>query len=327
MMKTIADIAKLAGVAKSTVSRYLNGGSVSEATKLQIERVIQEHNYIPNTFARSLKAKKAHIIGTIVPRLDSFATSQMLMVIDQELRDAGFQTLISNTSQDMKREIEAIYEFARQKVAGVILIAVQITDEHVRAAEETGLPILLVGQSHPHFACVIHDDYGAGQVMGEYIISMGHRRIIYLGVTEQDVAVGKRRKEGFASAIQPYDCEVSYVETTFSMTDAMNTAFKLLEEQRPSVIVCATDNIALGVMKAAFLHNIDIPSELSVTGFGGYDVTEIIHPTLTTVKYGYKETGRQAAQNIIKLVREELLEPVTTMNFELMKRESVDNKA
>ena len=98
MIKTISDIAKLSGVAKSTVSRYLNGGSVSEATKKKIEHVIKETGYIPNTFARSLKAKKPNIIGTIVPRLDSYATSQTLIGIDEQLRKLNYQMLISNTS-------------------------------------------------------------------------------------------------------------------------------------------------------------------------------------------------------------------------------------
>lgn len=326
MIKTISDIALMAGVAKSTVSRYLNGGSVSKATKQKIEQVIKEYHYVPNTFAQSLKARKTNIIGTVVPRLDSFATSQTLMGIDEELREANFQMLISNTSQDMKREIEAIYAFARQKVSGIILLAAQVSEAHLKAVREINIPVLLVGQQHPSLHSLIHDDFEAGYTMGRHILDQGHRQIAYLGVTEADIAVGIRRKEGFKKSLADTPCEVRYFQTGFKMTDAMAAATQLLEEYTPSIIVCATDNIALGVMKAAYLKNIDIPSELSVTGFGGYDVTEIIHPTLTTIRYFYKDAGKLAAHNIIKLVREELIEMVTMMGFELLERGSVDKR-
>ncbi|WP_110932811.1 LacI family DNA-binding transcriptional regulator [Paenibacillus bouchesdurhonensis] len=326
MIKTISDIAAIAGVAKSTVSRYLNGGSVSQATRQRIEKVIKEHQYVPNTFAQSLKARKTNFIGTVVPRLDSFASSQTLMGIDEQLREANFQMLISNTSQDMKREIEAIYDFARQKVSGIILLAAQVHEDHLKAADEINIPILLLGQENAHLHSLIHDDYHAGYEMGMHILEMGHRNIAYLGVTEQDIAVGIRRKEGFKKSLEGTDCSISYYETGFKMTDAMETATQLLEDISPSIIVCATDNIALGVMKAAYLKQIVIPEELSVTGFGGYDVTEIIHPTLTTIRFFYKEAGKLAANNIIKLVREEHIDPVTIMDFELLKRESVDKR-
>lgn len=326
MNKTIADIAELAGVAKSTVSRFLNGGSVSKATRQKIELVIKEYHYVPNTFAQSLKARKTNIIGTVVPRLDSFATSQTLMGIDDELRSANFQMLISNTSQDMKREIEAIYDFARQKVSGIILLAAKISDAHLKAAEDTKIPILLVGQQHPSLYSLIHDDYNAGLTMGRHVYEQGHRQIAYLGVTEEDIAVGVQRKTGFMKSLENTPCHVRYYETSFKMMDAVNAADRILDEFSPSIIVCATDNIALGVMKAAYLRNIAIPSALSITGFGGYDVTEIIHPTLTTIRFFYKETGKVAAHHMIRLVRDEHIDKITKMNYELLERGSVDKR-
>ena len=136
-MNTIEDIARLAGVAKSTVSRYLNGGSISESTKKKIERIINETGYAPNSFAQSLKAKKPNIIGTIVPRLDSFATSQILMGIDEQLMEQNYQMLISNTSQVVEREVESVYSLSNQKVAGILLLSTEITNAHLKAFSET----------------------------------------------------------------------------------------------------------------------------------------------------------------------------------------------
>ncbi|MBP9594842.1 MAG: LacI family DNA-binding transcriptional regulator, partial [Trichococcus sp.] len=85
-MVTINDIAKMAGVAKSTVSRYLNGGAVSGKTKAKLDAIVAEHDYKPNKFAQSLKAKRTHMVGTIIPRLNSFATNEALRGLESSLR-------------------------------------------------------------------------------------------------------------------------------------------------------------------------------------------------------------------------------------------------
>ncbi|QLG41000.1 MULTISPECIES: LacI family DNA-binding transcriptional regulator [unclassified Paenibacillus] len=325
MNKTISDIAQMAGVAKSTVSRFLNGGSVSDDTRQKIERIIKQYNYVPNTFAQSLKAKRTSIIGTVVPRLDSFATSQTLIGIDEELRNNQYQMLIANTSQDMQREIDAIYDFARQKVSGIILLAAEVTDAHLKAVEDIGIPVLLVGQQHEHLHSLVHNDDQAGYEMGKHVVEKGHRKIVYIGVTERDQAVGIHRKQGFKRAIDECGgCDVTYYETSFKMSEAIITAEAILKESKPTIIVGATDNIALGVMKIAFSNKIQIPQDLSVTGFGGYEITEMIHPTLTTVKYHYFEAGQVAAQHIIRLVQGEPVEQCTILDVEIIPRESVD---
>lgn len=327
MKKTIADIAKIAGVSKSTVSRYLNGGSVSDATRRKIEHVIKETGYIPNSFAQSLKAKKTSMIGAIVPRLDSFSASQTVTGMDEELRDSGYQLLIINTSQNLSREIEALYDLARQKISGIVLFATQITEAHLKAVKEIGIPVIFLGQQHQDVHSIIYNDYAAGYDMGRYILAQGHRNIAYLGVTEKDVAVGVQRKRGFQAALKEQaGAKAGFYESGFKMSAAVKAASDILDncDPHPSAIVCATDNIALGVMKAAHMRGIRIPEDISVTGFGGYDVTEVIHPGLTTVKYGYESAGRLAARHIIKLVQDEPLDALTTLNYEFIERESVD---
>ena len=326
-MKTIADIAQLAGVAKSTVSRYLNGGSISDATKRKIERIINETGYIPNSFAQSLKAKKPNIIGTIVPRLDSVASSQILMGIDEQLRQQNYQMIIANTSQDLVREIESIYSLYNQKVAGIILIATQITDAHLKAFSEIQLPVILVGQQHDEVYSLIHNDYAAAFDLGKYVLDKGHRKIAYLGVTEKDIAVGVKRKEGFMEAMAENEgCEVEYYETSFKMEEAIEITSHIIDTFNPSILVGATDNIALGALKAAQLKGINVPSGLSIAGFGGYDVTGIIQPSLTTVKFYYEETGKTAANSLVTLLNGGQIPRLILSDYQIIKKESVDNK-
>lgn len=326
-MKTIEDIARLAGVAKSTVSRYLNGGSISAATKRKIERIIKETGYMPNSFAQSLKAKKPNIVGTIVPRLDSYAASQILMGIDEQLRGQNYQMLISNTNQVLEREIESVYSLYNQKVAGIILLATEITKDHLEAFSEVELPVVLIGQQHEEVYSFIHNDESAAFHLGKYVLENGHRKIAYLGVTEKDIAVGVKRKEGFKRAIaEKEDCEVNYYETSFKIEDAIEIASSIIDSFNPSIIVCATDNIALGVLKAAHLKGIHVPSGLSITGFGGYKMTEIIHPGLTTIKFHYEDTGRLAADGLLTLLKGEQIPLLNLSEYQLIQRESVDIK-
>ena len=326
MSSTISDIAKIAGVAKSTVSRYLNGGSVGEKTKKKIEQAIKEAKYTPNPFAQSLKAKKTNIIGTIVPRLDSYASSQTLIGIDEQLKRMIYQMLISNTSQSLEREIESIYSFANQKMAGIILLATEITEQHIEAFEAVKVPVLLIGQEHPEIHSLIHDDFHARYAMGGYVIDRGYRNIAYLGVTERDIAVGVKRKQGFKKAMEEVqqDCHVHYYETEFNIPAAQAKAREIIHDHQPAIFVCATDNIALGVLKAAYTDGLAIPKDLAVTGFGGYEVTEIIHPSLTTAKFFYQEAGETAAKHIVELVNERPVEKLTISKFKIIERESVD---
>jgi len=321
---TISDIAKMAGVAKSTVSRYLNGGYVSETTKLKLDKIIADTKYEPNSFAQSLKAKKTNLIGAIIPRFDSYATSRMLIGIDESLKELGYQILVANTSQKLEREIENIYSLANQKAAGIILLAKQITKEHIEAAKAVDLPILIAGQEDEEFHSLVYGDAQSGYDIGKYVAKCGHTNICYVGVTEEDVAVGVKRKEGFRKAIEEEGIEnVSYYESSFSIEGAYTVATSIIKENPATVYVCATDNIALGTMKAIHHHGLKIPEDISVTGFGDYDVADIIDPSLTTIHYPYKTAGGTAANKIVRMIQGEDVERLTTIPCYLVERKSV----
>lgn len=325
MKMTISDIAKLAGVSKSTVSRYLNNGYVSVDAKSKIEKIIQETGYEPNKFAQNLKSKTSNFIGVIIPRLDSYAVSKTLIGIDEKLKENNYQMIISNTSQSIDREIESLYSFKKQKVAGIILLSTEITEKHQKAIDDIRIPIIIMGQEHYKYNCVVHDDFNAAYELAKYTISMGHKNIAYLGVTEKDISVGIKRKAGFVKAIKEANIlNVSYYTTDFAIEDAVAVANTIIEKQRPSLIFCATDNIALGTMKSIFLNELRVPTDISVVGFGGYKVSEIIHPSLTTVKFDYHGAGNTAGGNIIKIIQGENINKLVTSNYEIIKRQTVD---
>lgn len=313
-MATIQDIAKKAGVTKSTVSRYLNGGSISVETAQKIEKVIKEENYTPSPFARSLKAKFSSMIGVIVPRVDSSATALTLMGIDEVVEELNYEFIMNNSRQDSKREIKAIETFARNKVAGIILIATEITSNHIKAIKKCPVPVVIVGQEHHEIHSVIHDDYQAGFELVENLAEIGYHEITYVGVSKQDHAVGVVRKDGVFSGAKVHKFDkIEQLEGDFSTQKALQIGMDLFKDETHSLVIAATDNIAVALMKAAQQCGRKIPEEVAIAGFGGYEIGQFMNPTLTTVEYQFKEAGKVSMKVLEKLIRNIPCEMKTTI--------------
>lgn len=320
----ISDIAKMARVSKSTVSRYLNGGSVSTKTRNKIDEIVKETGYSPNQFAQSLKAKKTFMIGAIIPRLDSYAINQTLEGAEKYLRKIKYQTLIVNTNQDKNLEVEALYTLDRNKVDGIMLLATEITKEHIKAIQEIKAPVILVGQSCENIPSVIQNDFSAGRKIGEVFGRKYFNKVAYLGVEEYDQSVGIERKSGVLKGLSTYHIKPDIYYTDFDLRHAEKAARNIVSKY--DAIICGTDNIALGVLKAAHHQQIEVPSQLSISGFGGYDTTSIVSPTITTIAFPYKKTGEIAGQNLIKLINEEKIEILQVMDFQFIENNSIDIK-
>lgn len=322
-MVTINDIAKKAGVAKSTVSRYLNNGSVSVDTRKKIEQIIKETGYTPNNFARSLKAQKTNMIGVMIPRLNSASTNDVLEGIDEMTRKLGYQLIITNSDQNSEREYENMQTLARQKVEGVIMFAREVTPKHTDTVKSTQTPFLFIGQKAKGVHSIIHQDYEAGAKIGSYAIKLGHRHFLYVGVPETDRAVGVDRRQGFLDTVRSVNgSTVEMIETDFSRTSAYQKALKFLPEMQASYIVCATDNIAVAVLKAAKDLGYSVPIDFSLSGFGGYEATAYVSPTITTVSYPYRTMGLRAVEKLVNLIEGKEVQYVSEMSNELVINQS-----
>lgn len=149
---TMDDIANMAGVTKSTVSRYFNGGSVRESTRERIQEIIREYNYEPNTFAR-LKAKESNVIGVVLPTLNSKVSSRVVTSIGRYLREQGYETLIKDSDHSVDLELKNIQRLITLKVDGIILSAITITEAHHHwhrtMTGEFPLSTMITGQERP----------------------------------------------------------------------------------------------------------------------------------------------------------------------------------
>lgn len=253
---TIKEIARLANVSSAAVSRYLNGGYISEEKRAQIKKVIEETGYHPSAQARTLRTKRASLIGVVVPKINSESISRVTEGIGNVLAARGYQMLLASTDNNAKKEIEYLHLFEKYPVDGIILIGTMITAEHRRFLKNARIPVVVTGQNTKYANCVYHDDYGAGKAMGKLAASLSgkHKHIAYIGVTREDKAAGASREDGFRAGLKSEgrELEEEYVRiSAFRAESGYEAALSLLDEETDiGVISCATDTIAAGAIRA-----------------------------------------------------------------------------
>lgn len=321
---TMGDIAKIAGVGKSTVSRYFNDGYVKEETRLKIKKVIDDYGYEPNALAQIMKAKKSNLVGIVTPTLDSKTSSRVLMAMDEYFRNQKYTPIIMNTNHHELREIHCIEQLWRMKVDGIILLATYVTMAHHNIAAKLDIPIVIMAQDFPHGVSVVNDDYHAGYDVGQYAARQGHHDIAYLGVSSKDIAVGKMRKQGVMDGLSDEGVHhVDYIETDFSFDRARRVMKRYLDHHRPTLIICATDNLALACYKEIQERGLNVPDDISLMGFGGYEVSSLMTPSLTTIRFENEEAGCLGASTLIRMMNEEDVEKKQMIGYTLIEGKSV----
>ena len=320
---TIQDIANLAGVAKSTVSRYLNNGYVSKEKATLIDKVIRETGYKSNFFAKRLKTKESKLIGIVMPRLDSFSAGKILTGFNAILEQAGYQALILISDLDSNKELANIAQLIEQGVDGIIVDSINITDKHLQLLQQTTIPIIFTGQSHDDVTFIKVADFSAGKMMGKYIASLQHRQVAFVGVAPDDIAVGQDRYNGFKEGFLAHNQsgKISFIEADFSFDKAYSLGETVMQIQ-PSAIICATDNIALGILRYLHEHDVAVPQSVSVAGFGGYPVGNITYPSLTSLAFDYQSLGETTAQKLLAMLQGESVQSKFDNNLNLIIRES-----
>ena len=327
---TIKEIAQLAGVSSAAVSRYLNGGYVSEEKKAQIKKVISETGYQPSAQARTLRTRRAYLIGVVVPKINSESISRITEGIGKVLSERGYQMLLASTDNNAQKELQYLHLFEKYPVDGIILIGTMITAGHRKFLKASGVPVVVVGQYTKYANCIYHDDYGAGKAMGKYaagcIGSSGEssgsaettpesgrpgKEPAYIAVTRDDRAAGTAREDGFRAGLKAEGIvlEEEYVKVSEFTTDSgYQSAKELLEEKADiGIICCATDTIAAGAIRAV---NESGKTEIRVTGFGDNQLLKAATGGIPTIHFGYKTSGIRGAELLLDVIEREEKIPV-----------------
>ena len=330
----ISEIAKLAGVSSAAVSRYINGGSISEEKKERIKRVIEETGYVPNVAARLLRQQRIDSIGIIVPRINSDSVSNLIEGVSSVLNKNGMTAIFGNTENDEKREIEYLRLMQETRLAGVILMGTVFTAKHEQDFRESKLPIVVCGQNHPSVSCIYHDDKNAAKEIASYIIGKGCRRLAYICVNETDISVGVNRRLGVEEAMAQAGLDPASLvrsEGFFHAEEGYRGMRGILDGGFiPDGVICATDTLAAGAMKALREKGLRIPEDVGIVGIGGGTAGSIIYPALTTVQLFHRESGERAADLLLTMIEHVRKNPDqslpvthTMLGYHLIERESV----
>ncbi len=302
-MHTIKEIAEMANVSRSTVSRALNNsGYVSEEARKRIEEVVEKTGYVPSEHAKSLRTKKTKVIGVIVPTIHTETSGKIVAGIDKELAKHGYQILLAATNLDQQKELEYLDLLQVRQVDGIILLGTNTEPQLAEKLNTLPIPAVMIGQELEGVPSIVNDDEGAAMEITSYLISRGHTRIGFIGVDETDRAVGYMRKQGYLKAMEKHHLPVAsewMEEAVFDIDSGHDAMERMMQQGRqPSAVFAVTDRLAIGAKafeKAGFI----VPADIAVAGIGASEIGQYSDPPLTTVDYQNEHAGAHAAKQIL----------------------------
>ena len=322
---TIVDIAKMAGVGTTTVSRYFNGGNLKKETYERIKEIVDKYNYTPNTFAKALKSTDSKIIGVIVPCLHSYVSGNTLKYLDKELKNNNYETLIMNANFDENKQLEYIKKLARMNVDGIILLPTTMSKTYESTIKSIDVPVVMLGQEGEYTYSVEYNDFNAARDITNYVLAQGHKRIAYLGVSEEDIAVGYYRKLGVVRTLEKYNLSPENVLiTNFGMEEGYSVVKESIEKlKEDSCLICATDNLAYGAIKALEEAGLSVGENYSVAAFGDYTSSALLKSPLTTIKFDLEDAAKQTVSMLLSVIRKEETDIKLLIGYDLKMRNSV----
>lgn len=325
---TITEIANMAGVSVSAVSRYLNHGYISEEKQKKIKEVIEKTGYKPSKQAQILRTKKSKVVGVILPKISSEAIARVADGISSVLSEAGYQMLLASTENDPKKEIEYLQLLDKNPVDGILFSASIYDKAHQKALKKLNAPIVIVSQKFEGQACVYHDDYGAAKKMTSLLLESGKKHPAHIRVLEEDAAAGLARTRGYLDALEEagMGAETERIElSTFSMESGYEKMKKILDTYpETDAVFCATDTIAIGAI--SYLHDIgkQIPKDIAIAGIGHNKMSRVIQPKLCTAHLAYRTSGIEAAKMLLEMIEDKSILPKQMkLGYEIIKGDSI----
>ncbi|MGF1683903.1 LacI family transcriptional regulator [Photobacterium makurazakiensis] len=333
-MATINDISKMVGVSKATVSRAINGtGQVSDKTKKAIFEAMDELNFRPNSLAQALATNKSNSIGLVLSDFDGNYFGRLLKQASQTAEKTGKQLIVTDGHNSAKREKEAIQFLADRKCDVIILYTRKMSvDDIIELKRSISIPIVNVGRDLPTSAgyAIGFDHKHAAQIAIEHLIELGHEDIIYIG-PEPKTPTTELRLQAFEETLEQHKFTAQgrhFVTSGFTVYGGYEACQELLKSKVSfSAIFAASDDIAIGAMKALSEAGIKVPEQVSIVGIDNEEKSAFVTPSLTTVELPIK-TMTLHAMHIAQQLAEG--EPVTngskTFTGELILRHSATAK-
>ncbi|WP_368654863.1 LacI family DNA-binding transcriptional regulator [Ornithinibacillus sp. 4-3] len=310
-----AEVARLAGVSQSTVSRVFTPNSskpVSESLQRRVLDSAKQLGYRPNALARGLITNKTNMIGLVMGDIENPFFSGILEKLTGSLKNKGFNILFVHTKEGLLQE-EEISQFLEYNVDGVIVTDALLSSNVVGQLSNNQIPVVLLYRDIEGSPChfVGCDNYSAGREIGKYLFNQGHRKLAYM-TGHEDSSTSRDRQEGFCAFLHEKGVAPVIEAGGYSYKAGYQAALRLLSNNRDlDALFCADDIMAVGVIDAVETLGISIPKELSIVGFDDIPMASWNPYALTTWKVPVDE--------LIELAISILLKEINGENEEIMR--------
>ncbi len=310
---TLEDIARMAGVSRSTVSRVLNHHPhVRPEVRERVWEVVRRVGYQPHAAARSLATQKTQIIGLIIPEaVSTLFADPFFPLLITGITDACYQhgyhlmlSLFTTPQQEAELSTQLL---GGGYLDGVILASTRLDDPLIERLLSGRIPFVLIGRhSDPRVNYVDVDNVAGARMAVDYLLRQGHRRVATI-TGPLNMAAGQDRLEGYKQALQarhlPVD-EALIVEGDFTEQGGMAAMRRLLAlAERPTAVFAASDTMAIGAIKAIKDAGLRVPDDITVVGFDDIPQASYLDPPLTTVRQPIAQLGKTAVHILVDLIR------------------------
>ena len=313
MSVTIKDVAQLANVAPSTVSRVIaNNPRISQKTKVRVREAMKDLGYHPNFIARSLANQSTHILGLVLPtKSETFFTTPIFAAIVRGLSEGARErnySLLMNTGKSNEEIYDGVVEMVQGgMVDGIVLAYSQTNDELISYLESRDFPFVTIGNlggSDEDMPFVDNDNFTAGKDVTNYLLNLGHERIAFIG-GHLSVPMTRDRLLGYDMALKEHGI---LPNKDYRLYDDLikDGAYGVVKKMlalpvRPTALVVSDDMISIGIVSALIAKGVSVPEQMSIISFNNAHA-ELSYPALTTINLNIFELGYQAANSLIKML-------------------------
>lgn len=308
MPSTIHDVARLAGVSSSTVSKYINGGSLRPKNRLKVQQAIEQLDFKPNTVARSLKSNRTYSVGVILPSLSNTFCATVISAFEKELQKNGYGVLLCDCAEDPKAELTCAQFLLDKKVDGIVNMPLSESPEFLPLFQESNIPVVLIDQKPSDCVCdtVLVDNFDASYKAVEHLIKLHHEKIAII-CGDQERFTANERLTGYLHALQDYNipiCEEYIHHCNYRAESGYHIVKSLMRLPMPPTAIFATSyDLTLGTVTALNELGLSIGKDISLIGFDGLALSNIIRPHLSMVTQPMEEIGQRAATLLLQRIQ------------------------
>jgi DNA-binding LacI/PurR family transcriptional regulator len=305
---SIKDIARLAHVSHSTVSRALqNSPLVNARTAEKIRQIALASGYRASAVARGLVTRRTRTIGLVVTTVADPFTSEVVSGVEQAANDHGYSVFLADSNADPEREKKVVQSFAEQRVDGIVVTSSRVGALYIPLLSEMRVPIVLVNNQYPgaFVHSVMIENVAGSRAAANHLVQLGHTRIAYIG-DQFGYESDTERLAGYREALEGAGIPL-FPELIVHGDGKPEAAVRAMEEllalaEPPTAVFCYNDRSALGAMRAIRLHGLRVPEDISVVGFDDLFLASYTDPPLTTVRQPMRLMGQLAMESLFKLM-------------------------